>query len=60
MTLEEAIRLLNRNLDDPGSVDIMNLNKAQALSIEAMAEVKRLRSYKSFHVLNLLPGEAEK
>jgi len=51
MTIETAIELLQKDLDDPGSVDIMDLNKAQALGIEAL----KLKEYRPAGYL--LPGE---
>lgn len=45
MKLEKAIELLIEQAE------------AHQLGIEALKEVERLRSYKGFHVLKLLPGE---
>jgi len=59
ITIEKAIELLKQDLNDPGSVDIMDLNEAQALGIEALKRVQLLRS--NFNELGLaqLPGETE-
>lgn len=59
MTLVEAIRLNQKDLDDPGSVDILDLNKAQALGIEAMKRVAGNRKYPQPTVYPLLPGETK-
>lgn len=59
MKLEEATGLMQKDIDNPGSVDILDLNKAEALGIEAL---KRMPSYRlRLHELrpDLLPGETE-
>ncbi|GAI28144.1 unnamed protein product [marine sediment metagenome] len=57
ITIEKAIKLLQMDLDNPGSVDIMDLNKAQKLSIEALKLVGVLRSLVPLMSLPPLPGE---
>lgn len=59
MTIDEAIRrladqidLLTKDRDYPTEV-------ALKLGIEALREVKRLRSYKAFHIVKVLPEETE-
>lgn len=59
MTLQEAIKLLKQDLDDPGSVDILDLNKAQELGIEALKEIKAARAYSLNWVNDLLPSETK-
>lgn len=59
MTLEIAIKLLQQDLNDPGSVDILDLNKAQALSMEALTRVQFNRHSKGAILIGLLPGETE-
>jgi len=55
--LEKAIELLQKDLDDPGSVDIMDLNEAQALGIEALKRFRQNRNFKADIDLSPLPGE---
>lgn len=59
MNLEKAIELLQLDLDDPGSVDIMDLNKAQELGIEALKVVDELRQQGDPVAPDLLPDETE-
>jgi len=59
ITLKKAIELLNQDLADPGSVDIMDLNEAQRLSIEALKQVKESRFDPSTWEPQMLPGETE-
>lgn len=59
MKIEEAIKLLQRDFDDPGSVAIEDLNQAQELGIEALkfrqACKKRGNRFATFP----LPGETK-
>jgi len=59
MIIDEAIELLNKDLDDPGSVDILDLNKAQALGIEALTDTKTMRAVLLALGKSLLPGETK-
>ncbi|MBA7581907.1 hypothetical protein ES708_23821 [subsurface metagenome] len=59
MTIDEAIRLLQKDLDDSGSVDIMDLNEAQQLGIEALKRLKVNRVKYAFPHSMLLPGETK-
>ena len=59
METKEAIKLLQKDLDNPGSVDILDLNKAQKLGIKAL---KRCKAYKEAHIglhYTPMPGETE-
>ena len=64
MTIDEAIKALRQDLDDPGSVDYDWRAKAQELGIEAL---KRIREERVYHfsqgligINRLLRGETEK
>lgn len=59
MNLEKAIELLQKDLDDPGSVDILDLNQAQELGIEASKLILRLRRGWLGSCLQELPGETK-
>lgn len=59
MKLTTVIDLLQKDLDDPGSVDIMDLNKAQAIAIEAVNRCQEFRKYTTPGVYMPLPGETE-
>jgi len=59
MRLTKAKELLKRDIDDPGSVDIMDLNKAEELGIEALKQFELHRRHKISYFMQLLPGETE-
>ena len=59
MKIEEAIRLLQKDLDDPGCVDIMDLNKAQELGIEALKWRQLMELDYGSWCGPLLPGETK-
>lgn len=58
MTLEKAIELTQQDLDDPGSVDIMDLREAHLLCIEAMKRLQDMRISPCTTADETLPGEA--
>lgn len=59
MTIDEAIEMQEGVIKTLFFTLTLNERKALQLGIEALKEVRRLRSYKAFHVLKLLPGETE-
>ena len=59
MTIDEAKRLLKQDIDDTGSVDIMDLFKAEALGIEALKRLQSYRRHQLAYGVALLPGETE-
>ena len=59
MHLTKAIELLQHDLDDPGSVDISDLDAAQELAIEALTFILRDRQSSIYRQFNRLPGETE-
>lgn len=60
MTPDKAIELLRQDIDDPGSVDIMDLNKAEELGIEALKFRLHWEQQEGEDDFPLLPGETEK
>jgi hypothetical protein len=59
MTLDEAIDLVQRDIDHPGSVPREVFVKAEALLIEAAKEYKEARMGKWYPPGHKLPGETE-
>lgn len=59
MKIDEASKLLQQDLGDPGSVDICDLNKAQALGIEALIRVEDDRLCGRVNISSWLPGETK-
>ncbi|MBA7590973.1 hypothetical protein ES708_33118 [subsurface metagenome] len=59
MNLQKAIELVRQDIDDPGSVDITDLNQAQEVLIEARKclIVARLRKESAWG--SLLPSETK-
>ncbi len=43
MKLEKAMELIQQDIDDPGSVDIMDLHEAQRLGIAALKRINACR-----------------
>ena len=59
MKLEKAIELLELAVADPGAVDIMDLNEAEELGIEALKHMKSERTIHGFKRHFRMPGETE-
>jgi len=59
MTLERAIKLIQKDIAAPGSVDIIELNKAVKLGSEALKQVKESRFDPSTWIPQPLPGETK-
>ena len=59
MKLEEAIKLLQRDIDNPGSVDIMDVNQAEKLLIKAGKRELQWRKDNGCQNSDLLPGETK-
>ena len=59
MTIAKAIEILESVTSRHFHADGLDFRDAIKLGIEALKEVERLRSYKAFHVVKLLPGEDE-
>ena len=59
MKINEAIKLLQKDIDDPGSVDIIDVNRAEQLGIEALKRLKISRDPSGVPSFTLLPGETE-
>lgn len=59
MTINEAIKILNRVADDPGSCDIHDVIEAELLGIEALKWINQWRGINSPLSNVRLPGETE-
>lgn len=59
MTLEKALEILKADLLEPGSVDKLDFQDAEQLSIEAMKRLQFLRSQLKVLSTMSLPREAE-
>lgn len=59
MKLEHAIQLLQKDIDDPGSVAIEDVNKAELLGIEALKAITAFREDFNITHFIFLPGETE-
>jgi hypothetical protein len=59
ISIDEAIKETNKRICSVPPDEQTLLEKAKLLSIQALIEVKRLRSNKYLHVLERLPGETE-
>ncbi len=59
MTLDEAAKLLRSDIDFPGSVDILELAKAEELGIKALEREESWRRLHPHLAIQLLEGETE-
>ena len=59
ITIDEAIRLLQGDIDDPGSVAIEDVNKAEELGIEALKVRQAFIEKYGYENYILLPGETK-
>jgi len=60
MTIDEAIRRLQTDIDYPGKIDIMDVQEAERLGIEALKRISKNRLVDNHPDQALLPGETEK
>jgi hypothetical protein len=59
MTIDEAIRILNLDIESGCSTPPANLDEAEGLGIEALKRIKDYRQRSSVRMTPLLPGETE-
>ncbi|GAI76576.1 unnamed protein product [marine sediment metagenome] len=59
MTIDEAIRILNLDIESGCSTPPANLDEAEGLGIEALRTVKRIRAIEQDPDSWQLPGETE-
>lgn len=57
MTIDEAIEILRKDLANPGSISIEDLNEAEQLGIEALKRLKALSPYPHEYLGGPLPEE---
>jgi len=59
MTIDEAIKLIKKDVDDEDVEWNSPLGEAYKLSFEALRQIKQIRVYAKELYLPLLPGETE-
>lgn len=60
MDIGEAIRLLQKDIDDPGSVALEDVNEAEELGIKALIFTKNVLALMPMVFSLPKPGEAER
>ncbi|MBA7590015.1 hypothetical protein ES708_32114 [subsurface metagenome] len=59
MTIDEAIRILNLDIESGCSTPPANLDEAEQLGIEALKRIHSYRPVLEHQIVALLPGETE-
>lgn len=60
MRVEKAIQLIQQDLDDPGSVNILDLNQAHRLALEGLKLIQEGRLKPGGMFFHDLPGEKKR
>lgn len=59
MTIDEAIKILQKDIDSPGSAEFGDVKEAEGLGIEALKRQKDERDTIPSSIYNPLPGETK-